>query len=68
MEKLGYCVQGQGHSEVKKKKSVNVCPDNIFRTAGHFVTKLGMAMQHHEPEQHAEKSVCCFQCQGHSEG
>ena len=28
---------------------VNVCVDNIFWTAKHFVTKLGMVMQHHEP-------------------
>ena len=45
--------------------SVNVCPDNIFRTAEHFVAKPGMVMQHHKPECHAEKSV---QYQGHSEG
>ena len=31
------------------KMSVNVCSDNIFWTAEHFVTKLGIVMQHHEP-------------------
>ena len=33
---------------------VNVCLADIFRTAGHFDTKLGMVMQHHEPECQAE--------------
>ena len=27
-----------------------------------------MVTQHDEPECHAEKLVCSFQCQGHSEG
>ena len=34
--------------------SVNVCPDEIFWTTEHFVTKHRMVMQHHEPECHAE--------------
>ena len=35
----------------------------------HFVTKFGMAMQHHEPECHVEKKFSCFlEGQGHSEG
>ena len=29
---------------------VNVCPDDVFRTTKHFVTKLGIVMRHHEPE------------------
>ena len=28
---------------------VNVCRDNICWITGHFVTKFGMVMQHHEP-------------------
>ena len=36
------------------KMLVNVCPD-IFWTAKHFVTKLAMMVQHHEPEYHTEK-------------
>ena len=32
-----------------------VCPDDIFRTTEHFVTKRGMVMQHHEPECHEQK-------------
>ena len=31
------------------KMSVNVCVD-IFQTAGHFVTKLGIVMPHRELE------------------
>ena len=27
--------------------ALNVCPDNIFRTIKHFVTKPGKAMKHH---------------------
>ena len=30
--------------------SVNVCPDDIFRTTENFVTELGVVMQHHKPE------------------
>ena len=47
---------------------VNVCPDDIFWTQEHFVTKPGMVMHLHKPECHAEKIVQCVQCQGHSEG
>ena len=46
---------------------VNVCPDDMFWTADHFDTKLGMVMQHHKAESHA-KTNSCLQCQGHSEG
>ena len=47
---------------------VNFCPDDIFWTADHFPTKLGVIMQHHKPECQAEKLVHCLQCQGHSKG
>ena len=33
--------------------SMNVCPHDIFWTAEHLVTKLGIVMQHHEPGCHA---------------
>ena len=56
VEELNYCIQGQGHS---KGSEVNVCPDDIFRTTEHFVTRPGMVMQHHKPEHHAEKLVHC---------
>ena len=46
---------------------VNVCPDNIFWTTEHVITKPGMVMQHHKPECLAEKLLHCIQCQGHSE-
>ena len=52
----------------KFKMSVNVCPDGIFWTKEHFVTKPGMVMQHHKPECHAAKLVGCVQCQAHNEG
>ena len=54
MEKLDYCIQGQDHSEG------SVCQwlfDDIFWTTEHFVTKLGMVVQHREPECHAEKKL-----------
>ena len=35
--------------------SVNVCRDDIFLSTVHFVTTLGMVMQHHEPECRAQK-------------
>ena len=48
---------------------VNVCPDDIYWTTEHFVTKPSMViMQHHKPNCHAEKLFHCVQCQGHSEG
>ena len=34
----------------------------------HFVIRLGMFMQDHKPECHAEKVVHSLQCQGHSKG
>ena len=40
----------------------------VIVSVDHFDTKLGMVMQHHEPECPAEKLVICLQCQGHSEG
>ena len=48
--------------------SVNVCPDDIFLTTEHFVTKFDMVTQHYEPECHAEKNVCYLQGEGHSKG
>ena len=57
-EELEYCNEGQGHS---KGHNVNVCPDDIFLTNKHFVTKLGIVMHRHEPECPAERLVCFFQ-------
>ena len=37
--------------------SLNICLDDIFRTTEHFVTKLGMVMQHYEPECHVQKEL-----------
>ena len=39
-----YCIQGQGHRE---DQNVNVCPDNIFYTIKHFVSKLGIQMNYY---------------------
>ena len=33
-----------------KGQNVNICPDDIFYTAKHFVTKVGIVMDHHEWE------------------
>ena len=59
----------RSRSQRRFKMSVNVCPDDIFWTTDHFVTKPGTVMQPHKPECPAEKKlVLCVQCQGHSEG
>ena len=47
---------------------VNVCPDDIFSTTEHFVTKPGMVMWHYKPECHVEKLDFCVQGQSHSNG
>ena len=60
-------LHSRSRSQQRFKILANVCPD-VFWTTGHFDTKLGMVMQHYEPECHAEKLVCCLQCQGHSKG
>ena len=44
-------------SQQRFKMSVNVFLNDIFWTSEHFVTKLGMVMQHHEPECHAGKRM-----------
>ena len=68
------CVKfGLLHSRLRSQQrfrmSVNVCPDEIFWTAEHFAIKLGVVMQHHAPECHAEKKIVrYFQGGGHSEG
>ena len=48
------------------KMLVDVCPNNIFWTTEHFVTKPVMVMQHHKPECSVEKWDYCIQGQGHS--
>ena len=62
---MDYYIQSQGHRE---GKNVSVCPDDIFLTAKHFATKLGMVMQQRELECRAKRLVCNFQGQGHSNG
>ena len=42
--------------------------DDIFWTTEHFVTKLGMVMQDHEPVCHGEKLVHSLHCHSHSKG
>ena len=37
--------------------SVNVCLDDIFLTTVHFVTKLGVVMQHHKPDCSVENLI-----------
>ena len=61
-----WTLHSRSRSDRRVNMSVNVCPDDIFCTTEHFATKLGMFMQYHEPECHAEKLVHCLQCQGHS--
>ena len=47
--------------------SMNVCPNDFFRTAQHFVTKPGVVMQHHKPECPVEKLDYSIQGQGHGD-
>ena len=42
-----------------KGQNVNVCLGDIFQTAKHFVTKLGIVMHYHELE-YMQKSVLLF--------
>ena len=65
MRKVDNC--SRSRSQQHFKMLMNVCPDGTTWTSEHFVTKLGMVMQHHEPECHTEKLVHCLQCEGHSE-
>ena len=51
-------LHSRSRSQQRFKMLVNVCLDDIFWTREHFVTKLGMVMQHHDPECHAEKNNC----------
>ena len=55
MKTLDYCIQSQG-------------PDDIFKTAKHLVTILGIVMHHHELGCCAKRLVCYFQGQGYSKG
>ena len=62
-------LRSRSNSQQRFKNVGNVCLDDIFWSAEHFFTKLGMVMQHHEPECHTEKKkVCYLQGQGHSKG
>ena len=45
-------LHSRSRSQQRLKILVNVCLDGIFWTAEHFVTKLGMVIQLHEPESH----------------
>ena len=67
-------VMWKGWSAIFKVKvtsngqNVSVCPDDIFWTNKHFVTKLGNVMHHHEPECPAKRLACYFLGQGQSKG
>ena len=52
-------LHSRSRSERRFKMPMYVCPDDIFWTAEHFVTKLGMVMQHHKQECHLEEN--CLQ-------
>ena len=49
-------------------QNVYICPDDIFKTAKHLVTILGIVMHHHELGCCAKRLVCYFQGQGYSKG
>ena len=61
-------LRSRSKAQWRFKMPVNVCPDDIFWTTEHFVTKSGMVIQHHKPECHAEELFYCVQCHGHSKG
>ena len=42
-------LHSRSRSQQRFNMWVNVCRDNICWITGHFVTKFGMVMQHHEP-------------------
>ena len=50
-----WLLHSRSRSQWRSKRSVTVCLDDIFRTSEHFVTELGMVLQHHEPEPHVEE-------------
>ena len=60
-------LHSRSRSQQWLKMSVNVCPDDIFWSREHFVTKLAVVMQHHKPEC-CEKIGYCNQSQGYSRG
>ena len=47
-------LHSRSRSEQRFRMLVTVCLDDIFWTTERSVTKLGIVMQHHEPECHAE--------------
>ena len=63
-------LRSRSRSQRRFKMSVNVCLDNIFWITKHFVTKVGMVMQHHEPESCGNVLLLLLflQGQGHGEG
>ena len=66
-EKLVHCLQCQGDSKGLYNQNMTIFY-YIFRTAGPFVTKLGLIVQHHKLECPVEKWDYCVQGQGHCEG
>ena len=53
--KINWISESRSKSQQRFKMSLNVCSDDIFWIVTYFVTKLGMVVQHHKPECHAEK-------------
>ena len=53
-------LHSRSRSQQKFKMSMNVSTDDFFWTTEHFVTKLGVVMQHYEPECHLEKNCLLF--------
>ena len=47
-------LRSRSRSQWRFKISVNIFPNDIFSTAKHFVTKVGMVIQLHEPEGHVD--------------
>ena len=63
VEKLDYCIQGQGHSEGSKCRCL---PRWYFLNRQTFCYQTRIVMHHNE--HHAKKVVCYFQGQGHTKG
>ena len=68
LERLDYFVVFEVKVKQRFKIWMNVHLDALFSTAEPFVTKLGIVMQHHGPECHAERLFCYFLGEGHNDG
>ena len=65
MERLDYCIQGQGHRKGSKCECFSRW---CILTTNDFVTELGIVMHYYELEWHAKRLVCYLEGQSDSKG